>query len=151
MRKSVILLTALVAAATCLTGCRTVQKAERKMGRGLANSTEIIRWGEMQRSIEQASLFEGANAGFTQGFVSGFNKTLARTGIGVYEMVTAPFPPYDPVNTHGYLSPGIAFPDSYKPGLRATQALSTDDRLYFSGGTILPWVPGNRFRIFDNN
>ncbi len=120
------------------------------MGRGINNSLEIVRWGEMDRSIEQSSLWDGPNTGYTEGVVKGVNKTLARTGVGLYEVITAPLPPYHPIWT-SYLSPSPAFPDSYKPGLRSSQALSPDDRIWFSGGTILPWLPGNRFRIFDNN
>ncbi len=123
---------------------------EAKMGRGINNTLEIVRWGEMDRSIEQTSLWDGPNNGYSVGVVKGLNKTLARTGVGLYEVITAPLPPYDPVWT-SYLSPNPGFPDSYKPGLRSSQALSTDDRIWFSGGTILPWLPGNRFRIFDSN
>ena len=122
---------------------------EVKLGRGINNSMEIVRWGEMGRSIEQSSLFDGANTGFSIGVVRGFNKTLARTGVGLYEVITAPLPPYGPVWT-SYLSPSPAYPDSYKPGLRDAQSLNTDDRVWFSGGSLAPWMPGNRFRIFDN-
>ncbi len=119
------------------------------MGRGLNNTMEIVRWSEMGRSIEQCSVFDGPNAGFTTGVVKGFDKTLARTGVGLYEIITAPIPPYGPVWTT-YLTPAAAYPDSYKPGLRDAQSLNTDDRVWFSGGTIMPWIPGNRFRVFDN-
>lgn len=122
---------------------------EAKMGRGINNTMEIVRWGEMQRSIEQSSLWDGPNNGFTTGVVKGFNKSMARTGVGLYEVLTFPIPSYDPLWT-SYLTPNANFPDSYKPGFRASQALSTDDRIWFSGGTIMPWMPGNRFRIFDN-
>ena len=123
---------------------------EAKMGRGINNTMEIVRWGEVDRSIEQSSLWNGPNSGYSIGVVKGVNKTLARTGVGLYEIITAPLPPYNPVCT-SYLAPEAQFPDSYTPGLRSSQALTTDDRIWFSGGTILPWLPGNRFRIFDNN
>jgi putative exosortase-associated protein (TIGR04073 family) len=147
MRTSFTLLVAALAAGLLASGCAG---PEKKFGRGMGNTLEIMRWSEMNRSIEQATLFEGADHGLTTGVARGFNRSLARTGLGLYEMLTAPIPPYGPVWT-SYLTPDPAYPDSYKPGMRSMSALATDDRLGFSGGTILPWLPGNRFRIFENN
>jgi hypothetical protein len=75
---------------------------------------------------------------------------LARTGIGIYEIVTAPFPPYDPVAT-SYLSPGPVYPDSYTPNIVEDSTFSTDANLGYSGGDVMPIVPGSRFRIFDTH
>src|SRR5882757_5590437 len=70
-----------------------------KLGRGMANVTEITRMGEIRRSIEQTALWDGVDAGYTTGFVRGMNRTLVRTGIGVYEIITFPIPPYGPLLT----------------------------------------------------
>ncbi len=146
MRNTFPLLAASVGALLVVAGCAG---PETKMGRGINNTMEIVRMSEMERSIEQTTLFSGNDAGIATGAVKGFNKTLARTGLGLYEIITAPIPPYDPVWT-SYLSPDPAFPDSYKPSLPNAQALNTDDQVWFSSGTTLPWLPGNRFRVFDN-
>jgi putative exosortase-associated protein (TIGR04073 family) len=123
-------------------------KTEQKLGRGIGNSLEIVRLGEMRRSIEQSTLFGGSGKTYT-GMVRGFNKTIARTGVGIYEIVTCPFPPYDPVFTH-YLSPAPAQPDCFTPGLVADSTLSPDTNLGFSGGEVFPMMPGSRFRVFEN-
>lgn len=47
---------ALTIAAVVMTGCGA---AERKLGRGMNNSMELFRGGEMRRSIEQSGLWEG--------------------------------------------------------------------------------------------
>ena len=122
---------------------------EQKFGRGMSNTFEIVRAGEMRRSIEQTAVFESPSAGYTVGAVRGLNRTLARTGLGLYEIVTAPFPPYHPIWT-SYLSPGPVYPESYKPGLISDSTFDTDTYTGFSGGEVAPFVPGSRFRVFDN-
>ena len=100
--------------------------------------------------MEQTGLFEGPDSAYGYGFVRGINRTFARTGIGVYEVVTAPFPPYDAVYTD-YFAPGPVYPDSYVPNLLEDSMFSTDTNLGYSGGDIMPMVPGSRFRIFDSH
>jgi putative exosortase-associated protein (TIGR04073 family) len=121
---------------------------EQKMGRGIGNTLEIARGGEFSRAVEQNSLFDGPSTGLTSGFVKGFDKTMARTGVGIYEIVTFPLPPYRPVCTD-YLSPRPLYPDSYHPRKFADPMLSTDQYLGYSGGDVLPLF-GSHFRIFDN-
>lgn len=147
-----------------LTGCAG---PENKLGRGIANMTEIVRAGEMQRSIEQTALWDGPVAGRTTGFARGFTRTMARTGIGIYEVVTFPIPPYKPhllpehrlypdpsIKTTKYpwggltLSQNPSFPATYNPGLDSG-LFDTDTTLGFSGGEVAPGLPGSRFRIFD--
>ena len=147
MRKILPLLVAAVAMTLLATGCANT---ERKFGRGMTNIAEPLRMGEIRRSIEQTSLFAGPDAGYFTGFIKGFNRTLARTGIGAYEIVTAPFPPYDPVCTD-YLSPTPVYPDSYTPNLVEDSTFATDANLGFSGGDVMPLMPGSRFRIFDTH
>ena len=154
-----------VGAVVALTGCAG---PENKFGRGFNNMTEIVRGGEMSRSIEQTALWDGPSSAATTGFARGLTRTVARTGIGVYEVVTFPFPPYGPVATPKsklYPDPSVrttkpnyggltlsekpVYPSSYEPGLTANSFWDTDNTLGFSGGEIAPIVPGSRFRVFD--
>lgn len=142
---------------------------ERKFGRGMNNVTEIARGGEFRRSVEQTAIWEGPEASYTIGFIRGINRTLVRTGIGIYEVVTAPLPPYGPLMTStNRLYPDFSirnsnypwggmvlpedpvFPDNYRPTLLSDSLFSTDTSLGFSGGDVAPMVPGSRFHIFDN-
>ena len=145
MRKTLPLLVVLGIAAIFASGCANV---ENKFGRGMANSYDIVRGGEFRRSVEQTALFEGPDTAYTTGFIHGLDRTLARTGIGVYEMVTAPFPPYHPVFTDKF-APGPVYPDNYTPGLIADSMFSTDTEVGYSGGDVAPFLPGVRFSIFD--
>src|SRR6267154_575770 len=145
MRKTLPYLAFSLVAAALVSGCANT---ERKFGRGMSNMFEIVRGGEFRRTMEQTGLTDGPDAAYGTGFVKGLNRTLARTGIGVYEVVTAPFPPYHPVATD-YLSPGPVYPDSYQPNVVEDSMFATDTNLGYSGGDIAPIVPGSRFRIFD--
>ena len=104
--------------------------------------------GDMRRSMEQTALYEGGDASVTTGVVKGFSKTMARTAVGAYEIVTFPIPSYDPI-CPGYLSPKPGYPDSYKPNLLADPIFTPDANLGFGGGDVMPFIPGSRFRIFD--
>ena len=158
MRIAVSLLA--VAAVATLTGCAG---PENKFGRGVNNMTEIIRGGEMRRSIEQTAMWEGSSRRPT-GFARGFTRTMARTGIGIYEVVTFPIPPYDPLlvpKSRLYSDPSIrtrkspwgglelpenpVFPDSYNPSYPANSIFETDVSLGFSGGDVAPGFPGSKF------
>lgn len=147
MRKTLPLLAFVAIAGALAAGCANT---EQKFGRGMSNFVEPLRMGEMRRSMEQTGLFDGPDASYGVGFIRGINKTLARTGVGVYEMVTAPFPPYDPVWT-SYLSPNPVYPDNYTPNLVEDSTFATDINLGFSGGDVMPFAPGSRFRIFDTH
>ncbi len=89
--------------------------------------TEFVRFGEIRRSVETA-LFDQPGGVITHpGLFRGLNKTLVRTGVGIYEVVTCPFPPYaDPVFTD-YLSPNPVYPDNYEPDLIADPLFATDN------------------------
>jgi len=147
MRKTLPFLAAVVMIGALATGCANT---ERKFGRGMSNLVEPLRLGEMRRSMEQTGLFDGPDASYGVGFIRGLNRTLARTGVGIYEMVTAPIPPYDPVWT-SYLTPNPVYPDNYVPNLAEDSTFATDTNLGFSGGDVMPFVPGSRFRIFDTH
>ena len=122
---------------------------EHKLGRGLANMTEIVRLNELHRSVEQSGLFYGTDVGMTTGVVKGFDRTLARTGLGIYEVLTFPLPPYHPIWT-SYLAPKPEYMDGYAPRKWDEPVFYTDYSLGFSGGDIAPWVPGSQFTVFDN-
>jgi putative exosortase-associated protein (TIGR04073 family) len=122
---------------------------EQKLGRGTSNFYEGVRLGEMRRSIEQTAVFDSTDAAFTTGFVRGFDRSMARTGIGLYEVLTFPIPPYHPIATK-YLTPEPAYPDNYKPGLPSDPLFDTDTYVGFSGGAVAPFFPGSRFSVFDN-
>jgi putative exosortase-associated protein (TIGR04073 family) len=131
-------------------GCAHVAKTETKFGRGFANTFEIVRGGELRRTMEQSALFDSPDTAYSTGFFRGLNRTFARTGIGIYEMVSAPFPPHHPIATD-HLTPGPVYQDSYKPTLIEDSMFSTDANLGFSGGDVAPMIPGSRFRIFDTH
>jgi putative exosortase-associated protein (TIGR04073 family) len=142
MRLSFSVLASLLAVIFLASGCAG---PERKFGRGMLNATEFARLGEIRRSMEQTALWESGDAGYTTGFMKGLNRSLARTAVGAYEMVTFPLPPYDPI----FLPEYPVYPDSYKPRMIADPTFGPDASLGFSGGDIAPMVPGSRFRIFD--
>ena len=145
MRKSISLLAVAALLTLLATGCANT---EAKFGRGLRNITELARGGEIRRSMEQTALIDGPDMAYTTGFIRGFNKSLVRTGVGVYEVLTAPFPPYDPVFAD-YMTVNPVYPDSYQPRLIADPTFGPDAALGFSGGDVAPMIPGSRFRVFD--
>jgi len=145
MRKMIFPLVA-VCAALFAAGCAG---PEQKLGRGVSNSWDIIRLGEMRRTVEQTAVLDSPGEGYTTGMIRGFDRTVARTGLGLYEIVTFPIPPYDPIATK-YFNPHPVYPESYKPGLISNPLFDTDTYTGFSGGDIAPFVPGSRFKVFDN-
>lgn len=145
MRTANWLLVALSGVVLVSVGC---SGPEKKFGRGLSNATEFARGGDLRRSMEQTAIYDGPDASYTTGAVKGFTKTIARTGVGIYEIATFPIPSYDPVCTH-YISAKPEYPDSYKPTFLADPMYTPDSNLGFGGGDVMPWVPGSRFRIFD--
>ena len=119
--------------------------AERKLGRGLVNLTEVARMGELRHSMEQDAIWKSPEEGISTGFVHGVSKTVQRTLIGAYEVLTFPLPSYEPK-----LQPEFGqFPDNYRPNLLSDSSFATDGTLGFSGGDIAPFLPGSRFRVFD--
>jgi putative exosortase-associated protein (TIGR04073 family) len=145
MRNSLLILSSLLSLAVLATGCANV---ERKFGRGMANTKEIVRFGEYRRSLEQGAVFYSPDYTYNTAAIHGFNRTLARTGIGIYEVVTAPFPPYGPVCTRHFSTEPV-FPDNYKPDIMADSMFETDTHIGFSGGPIAPAIPGNRFQVLS--
>ncbi|MEY2408471.1 MAG: hypothetical protein QOF48_1141 [Verrucomicrobiota bacterium] len=116
--------------------------------------------------MEQTAAWDGAETSHTTGFLRGINRSFARTGIGIYEVVTFPFPPYEPKlvpKDRLYPDPSITTvanknwgglrlpekpvsPTSYKPGVGTDSMFEPDANLGFSSGEAFPMVPGSRFR-----
>lgn len=142
MRISFSLLGSVAALAILSAGCAG---SERKLGRGMNNMTEFVRMGEIRRSMEQTSLWDGNEVAYTTGFIKGFNRSLCRTAVGTFEVLTFPFPSYD-----ARIKPeDPVYPASYKPHFLADPSWGPDSALGFSGGDIAPMIPGSRFRVFD--
>ena len=129
-----------------VTGC---SGPEQKLSRGLDNTFELVRWGDMRRSVEQNAVFSEPDTSYSYGIVHGFDQSISRAALGIYEVATFPIPSYKPVCTNSIpIHPG--YPDSYKPGLISDSTFHTDTYSGYSGGDIAPFVPGSRFFIFDN-
>lgn len=74
------------------------QDPAKKLGRGLANI--VTGWVELPKNIYDTSVEENILSGLTMGLAKGVGMTIVRTGAGVYETVTFPFPipeDYQPV------------------------------------------------------
>jgi putative exosortase-associated protein (TIGR04073 family) len=164
MRRTALLL-GFGLAAGLFTGCAG---PEDKLGRGMRNATEFLRGGQIRRSMEQTALWEGPDAAYTTGLLRGFNRSLVRTAVGIYEIITFPAPPYGPLFTSSYdlypdesvrtrtypygglvLDPEPPYPANFTPKLVADPMFDTDTALGFGAGDVFPKIPGSRFRIFD--
>ncbi|KAB2659696.1 MAG: exosortase system-associated protein, TIGR04073 family [Verrucomicrobia bacterium] len=151
MRISQQLIACVGLAGVLLTGCAG---PERKLGRGLNNAGEILRMGELTRSMEQTAIWGSTDSAYGYGLVHGLGRTLARTGAGIYEIATFPIPSYKPFFKPEYRGFGAniedpVYPDSYKPLTLSDPMFSPDAALGFSGGDVAPMFPGSRFRVFD--
>ena len=146
MRNVIPFLAIAALAAVFTSGCAG---PEQKFGRGMSDSLEATRMGDLRRSVEQTTIFDSPSAGYTTGVVHGIDLTVERTLMGAYELVTFPIPPYQPVLT-SYVKPGPIYPESYKPGRISEGVFDTDTYMGFSGGDVAPFLPGSRFKIFDN-
>ena len=94
-------------------------------------------------------MLDSPSAGYTTGFIRGIDRTVARTGLGIYEIATFPLPPYHPIFTRQF-TPEPVYPDNFTPGLISDPMFDTDTYVGFSGGDILPMVPNSRFHVFDS-
>ena len=66
------------------------QDPAKKLGRGLANI--LTGWVELPKNIYDTSVEDNPLSGLTVGLAKGVGMTIVRTGAGVYETVTFPFP-----------------------------------------------------------
>ena len=79
MRNVMPFLAVAALAAVFTSGCAG---PEQKLGRGMSNTFEIVRLGEMRRTVEQTAVFDSPGAGYTTGVIRGFDRSVARTGDG---------------------------------------------------------------------
>ena len=87
------------------------QTKSKKLIRGTINT--ITGWVEIPKNIYDTSVEENLLAGTTLGTIKGLGMAIVRTGSGVYEVVTFPFPVpenYDPI-----LYPSYVFSDDSEP------------------------------------
>ena len=66
------------------------QDPAKKLGRGLANI--LTGWIELPKNIYDTSVEDNPLAGLTIGLAKGIGMTIVRTGAGIYEVATFPFP-----------------------------------------------------------
>jgi putative exosortase-associated protein (TIGR04073 family) len=95
--KILVVLLVVVAMMGMATQC-FAQDPAKKLGRGLANI--LTGWVELPKNIYETSVEENVLSGLTMGLAKGIGMTIVRTGAGVYETVTFPFPipeDYQPV------------------------------------------------------
>jgi putative exosortase-associated protein (TIGR04073 family) len=144
MRKMFFLFVALAGLAA-LTGC---QGPEQKLSRGISNTFEVVRWGDMRQSVEQSAVFSAPDVNYSYGVIHGFDQSVKRIGLGLYEVVTFPVPSYQPVMT-AYVPAKPQYPDNYQPGVVGGSTFDTDTYTGYTGGDIAPFVPGSRFNVLD--
>jgi len=89
---------------TVTTAC-FAQDPFTKLGRGVANT--LTGWVELPKNIYTTSVEDNALAGLTLGLAKGVGMTIVRTGAGIYEIATFPFP--IPVDYKPILEPEYVF------------------------------------------
>jgi putative exosortase-associated protein (TIGR04073 family) len=148
MHKKIAVLFPVVVLSCLMAGCAG---PEQKFGRGMDNVIEFARLGEIRRSFEQTAVFGSPDQSFSTGIFHGFDRSVQRTGVGLYEVFTFPFPNHKPNDYGPIMRPSDPpYPDSYKPNWLSDAILSPDTNLGFAGGDIAPIIPGSRFHVFDN-
>lgn len=85
-----MLLTFVIALMLSVTTVCFAQDPFTKLGRGVANV--LTGWVELPKNIYNTSVEENAFAGLTVGLARGAGMTIVRTGAGIYEIATFPFP-----------------------------------------------------------
>lgn len=146
MQKIFPFLALAVIAATFTSGCAG---PEEKLGRGIRNTCEIVRLGGLRTSMEQTAVWNTPAEACTTGVIKGVDLSLARTGLGVYEVITFPIPPYHPIWTK-YVTPLPTYPDNYTHHLPAGPLYETDQYIGFNGGTSFGFVPGCQFDVLGD-
>ena len=89
MKKGFIICVALLMIFSLTTTC-FAQDMGKKLVRGLANI--LTGWVELPKNIYDTSIEDNIFSGLTVGLVKGIGMAIVRTGAGVYETVTFPFP-----------------------------------------------------------
>jgi len=89
MKKGIIMFVAIIAIVGIATACYA-QDPGKKLMRGLANI--VTGWVELPKNIYDTSVEDNIFSGLTIGLAKGVGMTIVRTGAGIYETVTFPFP-----------------------------------------------------------
>ncbi|NQT21810.1 MAG: exosortase system-associated protein, TIGR04073 family [Candidatus Omnitrophica bacterium] len=89
MKKGLILVVAIVAV-VCMTANVYAQDPGKKLVRGVANV--LTGWVELPKNIYQTTVEDNILSGLTIGLAKGVGMSIVRTGAGIYETVTFPFP-----------------------------------------------------------
>ncbi|OGW75783.1 MAG: hypothetical protein A2Z72_05205 [Omnitrophica bacterium RBG_13_46_9] len=89
MKKGFIICVAVLMVFSLTTTC-FAQDMGKKLARGLANI--LTGWVELPKNIYDTSVEDNVFSGLTVGLVKGVGMAIVRTGAGVYETVTFPFP-----------------------------------------------------------
>ena len=108
MTKKVLQVVAMHALALAVLTTATVCFASdpfTKLGRGVANT--LTGWVEIPKNIYNTSVEDNAFSGMTLGLAKGAGMGIVRTGAGIYEIATFPFPL--PENYKAILEPEYVF------------------------------------------
>jgi len=89
LAKGIIICVAILMVLNIANACYA-QDMGKKVYRGLANI--ITGWIELPKNIYDTSVEDNPLSGLTIGLAKGVGMTIVRTGAGVYETVTFPFP-----------------------------------------------------------
>ncbi|MFO1457923.1 MAG: exosortase system-associated protein, TIGR04073 family [Verrucomicrobiota bacterium] len=133
---------AIVGVTPLLTGCNSMEK---KLGRGLTNLAEPLRMGELVRSAEQNSLSMDIDGSPGYGVIHGFTRTIERTAVGAFEVVTFPIPTQPiiyPVNP--------VFPDSQERSQIGYFGIGSDQFIGLQDSSVAPFIPGSEFNPLQN-
>ena len=89
MKKMLVVFVAVVAILSIATSS-FAQDPAKKLGRGIANI--LTGWVEIPKNIYNTSIEANPLVGLTVGTAKGIGMSIVRTGAGVYELITFPFP-----------------------------------------------------------
>ena len=89
MKKGIIVCIALLMIFSLATTC-FAQDPGKKLVRGVANV--LTGWVELPKNIYDTSVEENIFSGLTIGLAKGLGMGIVRTGAGIYEVITFPFP-----------------------------------------------------------
>jgi len=112
MNKSVLKISVVLLATLAILNIASpsfAQDATKKLGRGLVNI--LTGWIELPRNIYKTSVESNPLTGITVGLAKGLGMTVVRTGAGIYETATFPFP----------------LPQEYKPILEPEYVLDKNE------------------------
>ena len=144
MRNALTFLSVVALAALFTSGCAG---PEEKLGRGMSNFPKLPAWAKCASPSSKPPCL---------------SRPTPATPSDLFAVSTAPWRAPEwaflksslfrsrPIIPFTY-SPRPVYPDSYTPGLISDSMFDTDTYIGFSGGDVAPFVPGSRFKVFDNN